>query len=406
MTAILGGGLSGLSAAYYALENPRLSPLTLYEASNRLGGWVRTVKSKNGVTFEKGPRTIRPSGLAGQNTLKLIDDLKLSSDILPIPSDHPAARNRMLYANGDLHLLPNSFRGLFKTNPPFKRPLITILKNDLFSKRVIKDDESMYSFVERKFGTDVADYLISPMLCGICAGDAKQISVKFLLKHLFKIEQQHRFVVGGIVKDMLDKNLAALLPTTEEDSKKLRRELDEGHNDGIGVVMEVEGESLSPSVKRSQDEKWSVWSMREGLEKIPNTLKKQIEANNVKLSINTEIQNIIFKENSIEMETNNGVERAERIISCLSSQKLGKIIESQHPELARELMGIPLVNVGVVNFEFPGKILPIEAFGFLVPPKEKIPILGVIFDSCVIPREDKTVRLMDIYGRWLIGFCT
>lgn len=115
-TAVLGGGLSGLSAGYYLLRRFG-KPLTIYEASPRVGGWVRSENRKDrNFIFESGPRTIRPVGEPGANTLELVEDLKL--EVTPIRRSHVAARNRMLYAKGQLCMLPNSPKGLFGVLPP------------------------------------------------------------------------------------------------------------------------------------------------------------------------------------------------------------------------------------------------------------------------------------------------
>ena len=74
---VVGGGISGLSAAYYLRKLVPNCKLTLLEASSRLGGWVHTTKFDDGSVFEHGPRTIRPAGVSGANTLQLVEELGL-----------------------------------------------------------------------------------------------------------------------------------------------------------------------------------------------------------------------------------------------------------------------------------------------------------------------------------------
>ncbi len=70
--AILGGGITGLACAYYITKELPNVNVTIYEASDRLGGWLssKRVPVKDGnVLFEAGPRTLRPSSngvLSGQ----------------------------------------------------------------------------------------------------------------------------------------------------------------------------------------------------------------------------------------------------------------------------------------------------------------------------------------------------
>lgn len=62
--AILGGGITGLASAYYLTKELPRAKITVYEASDRLGGWLssKRVPVKDGsVLFEAGPRTLRPA---------------------------------------------------------------------------------------------------------------------------------------------------------------------------------------------------------------------------------------------------------------------------------------------------------------------------------------------------------
>jgi oxygen-dependent protoporphyrinogen oxidase len=72
---VLGGGISGLTAAYYLARMGR--KVALVEASNRLGGWMKTIRHGDGVFYEEGPRSIRPMGPSARSTCLLIEDLEL-----------------------------------------------------------------------------------------------------------------------------------------------------------------------------------------------------------------------------------------------------------------------------------------------------------------------------------------
>jgi protoporphyrinogen/coproporphyrinogen III oxidase len=73
--AILGGGITGLSAAHYLTRELPTAKITIYEGSERLGGWLqsKSVDVGNGkVVFESGPRTLRPSTAAGLVTVEMV----------------------------------------------------------------------------------------------------------------------------------------------------------------------------------------------------------------------------------------------------------------------------------------------------------------------------------------------
>ena len=71
--AVLGGGISGLTAAYRLLNRVKdPSNIIVLESSNRVGGWVQSCVTEHGAVFELGPRSIRPVGKAGMATLKMV----------------------------------------------------------------------------------------------------------------------------------------------------------------------------------------------------------------------------------------------------------------------------------------------------------------------------------------------
>lgn len=375
MAAILGGGLGGLSAGYYLLKNNKFCnnnlKLYLLEATGYCGGWVKSIRTKD-YTFEQGPRTIRPKGVTGLNTLNMIQDLGLSEHIAPIKPDHPAAKNRMIYANHALHVLPSNLRGVFQKNEPFKKPLIYALFNDIKNPHKELQDDSIYNFVERRFGKDIADYAISPMICGICAGDAKEISVKFLMRTLFEWEQNHGGVVKGLMRSMF--------------KSKPDCELE-----------------LSELARKAQEEKWNVYTIKGGLQIFPKTLQDYLLEHNVNISLNSKVEELEFvNSGSVELKNSEGkVLSANHVYSAIPAFHLAKLVEKQHPELAKDLKDIPFVTVGIVNLYFDSTETLIQpAFGFLVPPIENSPILGVVFDSCCLPDQNGTVLTVMLGGKW------
>jgi oxygen-dependent protoporphyrinogen oxidase len=73
--AVLGGGITGLSAAHYLTREVPTAKVTVYEAGDRLGGWLqsKSVDVGNGnIVFEAGPRTLRPSTAAGMVTVEMV----------------------------------------------------------------------------------------------------------------------------------------------------------------------------------------------------------------------------------------------------------------------------------------------------------------------------------------------
>ncbi|XP_076749651.1 protoporphyrinogen oxidase isoform X2 [Xylocopa sonorina] len=347
MTAILGAGMSGLSAAYYALGTSKLAPLVVFEATNRVGGWVRSIKQPDGTIFEKGPRIIR---ISAQNILPLIEELDLSCKIIPIKMHHAAVKNRYVYADNALHSVPNSLKSIFTKNTLLNRSMISVLWKDFRAPKASKDDESVYSFVERRFGKDMAEKMAAPVFCGICGGDIHMLSAKSFMPKLVEFEQKH----GSIF-----------------------------------------------IVQRAKREVWRMWGLKGGFEQLPQALAENIAKRGVNIKMESNCEQIVFNKNSVELTVNGKVEEYSRIISGLPAKSLANLVQKQHPELSKELLGIPTVTIAVVNLQFSGNVLPVKAFGVLVPPKEEIPILGVTFDSCVLPQNsNRTVLTVMMGGAW------
>lgn len=371
---VLGAGIGGLSAAHY-IKKRTLKPITILEASDRVGGWINSHQYDEGFIFEAGPRTIRPRGIPGANTLELIEEIGLSKSVIPINSKHVAARNRMIYAKGQLCLLPSSIAGIFKKSPPFSESLAKIVMRDwkegTYEK---KEDESIYDFVKRRFGPELADYAISPMICGICAGNAKEISVNFLMKDIFAKEQKY----GGIIKGVV--------------MSALKREGEKKRNPVI----------LQKLANRAKDEGWSIYSMDGGLEIFPRKLAVYLQRREVKIKLHSECEKIEFqKDGAVEVMCEGEITDTGYVVSSIPSYKLATTVQEQHPILAKHLTSIPYVDVAVINFQYNDPTLIKQpGFGVLIPPIENLPILGIIFDSCCFDMPNHTVLTVMMGGHW------
>ncbi|KAG7273954.1 hypothetical protein CRUP_021238, partial [Coryphaenoides rupestris] len=125
--AVVGGGIGGLAAAYYLSKS------------------LQVTKRADGAVFEHGPRGIRPAGAVGWNTLNLVQDIGLDSEILPVPYSHKASKNRFLYVNEKLHKMPSGIWGAFQTVSPFSRPIAHSVVKEVLVRRGKEDDESIHS---------------------------------------------------------------------------------------------------------------------------------------------------------------------------------------------------------------------------------------------------------------------
>src|SRR5450432_482338 len=202
--AIIGGGISGLSAAFF-LEKRRLAgmPLeyVLFEATHRPGGVVLTERVDDCIV-EAGPDsflTEKPSASELCHELGIGDQLMGSND---------SQRKTYILVNGKLIPMPDGLAFMIPTKilPAALSPLFswhTKLKmaREWFHSPVeVKSDECVASFVERHYGNEMVDRLADPLLSGVYGGEASQLSVKAVLPRF--AEMQARY--GSLGKAMIE----------------------------------------------------------------------------------------------------------------------------------------------------------------------------------------------------------
>lgn len=180
--AILGGGISGLSAAWFLRKKYERAQITLIEKENSLGGWMQT-SHEGGFLFEKGPRTFQSSRC--KHLLALIHELGLENEV--IFSD-PCAKRRYLWVGGRLRSLAS-----------FLPQLLPALICEPFRAKAIADDESIYDFAARKLGPKTANTLFDALALGIYAGDIHKLSIRSCFPSFFQMEREKGSLVLGML---------------------------------------------------------------------------------------------------------------------------------------------------------------------------------------------------------------
>ncbi|OQR79189.1 protoporphyrinogen oxidase-like [Tropilaelaps mercedesae] len=367
---VLGGGISGLAATYYLTRLPAIKKIILIDKRAHLGGWIRSTRYPCGTVDEHGPHSIRVGGVQGANTLKLVEDLRLESEVLP--ASRKALYGRMIYHEGKLLWLPKGPADLFQFCKPFTRPLILPVIKDLFKPKADIEDESLYSFFQRRFNNEVAKYIIDPMCRGICAGDAKEISVRSLLPVAYNAEKQYGSVTRGMAK---------------------------------AVLASYSGSS-SALVDRALREHWGVFSFREGLQTLVDGLVEAVSADRRVTIYENEDNICLYEEDGrFTVEYAEGRTEAHHLFSCIPAKALSRLMSQVEPRMSSALLEIPLVHIASCTLEFEGSLLPHHAFGYLVPSSVKSRILGMIFDTACFPQHDgqynrKTRVTCLMGGRW------
>lgn len=354
---VIGGGISGLSAAYYLQRNtPRIGKVIVLEATKRTGGWMSSALYKDGSVFEHGPRSLRPVGKAGQNTLCLVEELGLEKDILVVHQSDPAAKNRYLYVKGKLCALPNGFGGLLKWSAPFSKPLLANVLGEPFAHKNTSPDESIYAFIKRRLGKEFADYAADAMCRGIFAGDSRQLSMRSCFPDVFEMERKHGSLIMAAFKE------------------KGEKEVEE-----------------TPLMKRAKEEKWATWSLKHGLQQLSDAITSAIKANRkCEVRVRSPCLGLTPSCGRLKVKTHEEEIVADYVMSATFAKDLSLVLPNKYKNLRKQLLSIPAVSVYVVNLEYDGERLPVQGFGHLLPSSENPYILGVVYDSCTFPEHDRT----------------
>ncbi|WBW74052.1 protoporphyrinogen oxidase Hem14 [Schizosaccharomyces osmophilus] len=363
--AICGGGIAGLSTAFYLSRLIPTCQIDLYERDSRLGGWLQSVKiptstSPTGnVLFEQGPRTLRPSGLAGLATVDLLKQLKMEKGIKPILKDSPSAKNKYIYYPNRLNAVPSSgFQALKSVMQPALRAVPFALLRDLFQKKKIdNEDESIGSFMERRFGKMFTHRLMSSLINGIYAGDLHSLSLQStMFGFLADVERKYRSVILGMV-------LASIRGELLTENQKLLR---------TSLLKNEDTKELFKSLQSS-----SMISLENGIESIVSHLNAFFDASsNVKVRFNQPVTRLALSASNEKVEVNNC--QYDYSVFAMPSNQLSELLPSP-------AMSTPTSSVYVVNlFYQDASVLNYKGFGYLAPlrlPNNPNHILGVVFDS-------------------------
>ena len=199
---IIGGGIAGLAAAYRlhleGLASSESIEVVLLEASSTLGGKISTLHEDDGL-FEEGPNSF----LDPQPELAEL----ISHSGVELISASSAAKRRYLSQSGQLReLSPNPWK-LYSTGLLSGAAILRMLGERFVGQRRSEHgnlpsegwgDESVYSFIKRRFGERAAALFAGPMVSGVFAGDPQKLSMAAAFPKLSELEERHGSVLKGL----------------------------------------------------------------------------------------------------------------------------------------------------------------------------------------------------------------
>ncbi|GAQ19629.1 protoporphyrinogen oxidase [Oceanobacillus picturae] len=202
---IVGGGITGLSAAYYLQKTMKEQGLSLniklVEASDRLGGKIKTMK-RDGFTIEQGPDSLLARKAPAA---KLVEELGLHDQVI-----RNATGQSYILLKNKLHKMPKgTFMGVPKEIGPLLNSHLLSGKGKFraVGERFIpkgkqEGDQSLGEFFRRRFGNELLVNQIESLLSGIHSGDINQMSLKATYPNFYELEQKYGSVMKGLKKSM------------------------------------------------------------------------------------------------------------------------------------------------------------------------------------------------------------
>lgn len=204
--AIIGGGITGLTAAYYLQKKIQEEnvPMTyrLFERSERLGGKIQTDYT-NGFVIERGPDSFLARKVSAT---KLAKEVGLEAELVANDAGQSyVLKGEKLYPipGGSIMGIPTELEP-FVTTKLFSPVGKARAALDLMLPRVAETDvdQSLGSFFRKRLGNEVVDHLIEPLLSGIYAGDIDQLSLMATYPQFLEAERKHRSLILGMKKSV------------------------------------------------------------------------------------------------------------------------------------------------------------------------------------------------------------
>jgi oxygen-dependent protoporphyrinogen oxidase len=334
---IVGAGISGLAAAY-ELRKRKVSVLVL-ERSDRPGGVIRTERVGEFVVDE-GPDSLlvqKPGALA------LCNEIGLGDRLIPTKAPRTAyvLRNSRLLSLPGASVLgfPTRIRPLLRSGLFSARAKARMGAELIIPKRRGGGDESIASFVRRRFGSEAVSYIAEPLLAGIHAGDAERLSMRALFPRFVEAEASNGSVIRALRKMQGPRNADGAF-------RSFPRGIDE-IVEGLMRAVPKESVRLNATVTRME-------AARDGF--------------------------------TVHLEDRTSIRSGAVILAC-PAFATADLVRTIDPPLADLCASIKYLSTATVAFAFPREAVhhPLAGTGFVVPKSEGLNITACAWISSKWP---------------------
>lgn len=338
---VIGGGISGLTLGFRLMQLG--VDVVVLEAQDRPGGTARTTR-RDGWCCDWGPNGFLTNV---PHTVDLCVDLGLGDALIPASE---LARRRYLWRDGDLVALPTSPPAFVTTPLLGIGAKVRVLGEPFATPRDENHDETVYEFAQRRLGTEFAEAFIRPMVVGITAGDAREVSLDAMFPRMRAMELEY----GSLFKALRAKQREA----------KARGARSDGPAGPAGRLTTVRGG---------------------GIERISETLR---EALGPRLRTSFPVSALRRVSDGWAVGDGSGATvRGRRPVLAVPAFVASKLLRPHDEQLGEDLARMPYAGVRVLGLGFRLEDVPreLDGFGFLVPPGQPLRMLGCLWTSSIFP---------------------
>ncbi len=339
--AVIGGGISGLSAAYRLQQAG--ARVTLFEGSSRTGGVIHTLHEHD-CLLEAGPDCWAGNKPAG---VELVRELGLEDELI---GTRQGVRRSFILHKGTLKRLPEGF---FLISPMSLRALLKtpILSNkgklrmayELLVPRVWGGrDESLAAFVRRRFGREALQRIAQPMIAGIYTADPEKLSLKATFPQFIQWEQEH----GSVIRAL-----------------RTRRK-----------APEVDRQAAGP--------RYGMFvTLKRGMSTLTDALAGALPPGSIRLE--TKVLALHPETGGVALALHGGAERFDGAVVALQARPAAGLLAGTAPRLADALGGVEYAGAAVVNFIFRREQIAhaMDGIGAVIPAVEHRRIIAFSFSS-------------------------